>query len=125
MEGKKKYTKSYRTLQWCLFFGLIIAYIIYLIFRDNIPLTGLLTPTILTHFVLMILILQIQTLFEMYDKLNDTADIIFRVIILIYATFVAVYLYLEDLHIVFPLVLVFIALTNGLEVRRKLKQRKQ
>lgn len=124
MKEKKKFTKSYRILQWGLFFAIIIAYIIYLLFSDQIQLTGLLTPTILTHFVLLILIMQIQTLLDMYSRLKPIADASIRIIIAIYGAYVAIYLYMAELHLAFPLILAFIALMNGAEAFKKIKKRK-
>ena len=123
--GEKKFTKSYRILQWGLFFGIIFAYLVYLSFSDKIELTGSLTPTILTHFVILILVLQIQTLFDMYSKFSPIFDMIFRSVITMYGAYVAIYLYLGDLHIIFPIVLGFIAFMNGVEVIRKLKELKK
>ncbi|MBU9710716.1 hypothetical protein [Evansella tamaricis] len=122
MKNKKIYSKPYRIFQITLFIGIIFAYTIFLIAGSDTPLGGVL-PVEMVHFVvLLLLVMQVQTLMDIYQKHNKWTDVIFSMMTTLLAAFLAVWFYLENVHVAFTVVLGFIAFSMALNVARGIAQ---
>ncbi|MBU9723729.1 MULTISPECIES: hypothetical protein [Bacillaceae] len=116
MKKDKLYTKPYRIFQISLFIIIILAYVLFLIFGNGEPLGGLL-PVELVHFVVvLILIMQIQTLLDIYKKLNKKLELVLNIVVATYAGFLALLFYMTNIHLGFTIVLAIISLSMVVNV---------